>query len=214
MIALPLAALLALPAPRPASTENVDAWSRVEREIARGHYDKAMGAFTDIRVDCEGLWYEKIAPCLGDANFRLASLFFREEKKKEAQNRAELLLQDFILLHPVHVHAVEARFMLAVIVFRRIISHEKDVQRAKVAEDALVAFLYAYPDSPFSDQARDYLRRAREVTAMHHLNVAQFYLRRRALPAAASRARELLQDYPEFPDLAKKAQEILDKTEK
>lgn len=55
----------------------------------------------------------------------------------------------------------------------------------------------SYPDSTYSTDARARMVWLQNFNARHELQVAMWYMRREAYVAAAARARDLLQEYPE-----------------
>jgi outer membrane protein assembly factor BamD len=75
-------------------------------------------------------------------------------------------------------------------------SWERDQSSTHDAEDAFVRFLADYGSSRYATEARDYLRRVRELLARAEIHIADFYLSRDRPDAAISRLRGVLEQYP------------------
>lgn len=56
-----------------------------------------------------------------------------------------------------------------------------------------------YPDSPYAADAVQRMTHLRNYLARHELHVADYYMRRKAYVAAASRARHVIENYPGTP---------------
>ncbi len=65
-----------------------------------------------------------------------------------------------------------------------------------------------FPDSPYAQDARERIVRLYEQLAEHELHVARFYMRRGAYVAAAQRAQDVVDNFPDTP-ASKRALKVL-----
>ena len=78
----------------------------------------------------------------------------------------------------------------------------RDTEDARQAFGYFSALLEEYPDSDFAQDARARARALRNLMARHELQVASYYLKRRAWLAAAKRGHHVILHYPHSPATA------------
>jgi outer membrane protein assembly factor BamD len=133
------------------------------------------------------------------AELRLADIDFRQEKYSSAITA----YRSWIRYHPTQPEVVYAHFMIAKSYFAEIptdwalvpASWERDQSSTHDAEDALQRFLQDYGSSQYAAEARELLRRTRELLARAEIHIAEFYLSRERPEAAISRLRGVLETY-------------------
>jgi outer membrane protein assembly factor BamD len=72
---------------------------------------------------------------------------------------------------------------------------KRDMTSSREAYDDFAALLARFPDSPYAPDARQRMLYLRNLLAAAELNVANFYMERGALVAAANRARFIIENY-------------------
>jgi outer membrane protein assembly factor BamD len=93
--------------------------------------------------------------------------------------------------------------------YKRIGRIDRDTSGAIDSIQAFQELLRAYPDSPYTDEAKARIKAANEFLVNHEFNVVEFYLRTGKYTPAAVRLRYILAMYPDSA-VAPEAQEILD----
>ena len=76
---------------------------------------------------------------------------------------------------------------------------DRDLKATRQAYDAFRVVLERYPDSSYADDARQRLRYLINTLAEGELTIAKFYWIRGAHVAAANRAQQLIQQFPDTP---------------
>jgi outer membrane protein assembly factor BamD len=115
----------------------------------------------------------------------------------------------FIKLHPNHPNVDYAYYLkglanfnddlgLMHIVSRQDLS-ERDPKAAREAFDAFKDLVTRYPDSKYSEDARQRMNYLVNALASHEVHVARYYMKRGAHVAAANRAQTALKMYPQAP---------------
>jgi outer membrane protein assembly factor BamD len=133
------------------------------------------------------------------AELRLADTDFRTEKYAEAIQG----YRSWIRYHPTQPEVDYAHYMIARSYFAQIpndwvlvpASWERDQSSTHDAEDSLQRFVRDYEQSRYVTEARDYLRRTRELLARHEISVAEFYLGRNRPEAAIMRLQTVVETY-------------------
>lgn len=133
------------------------------------------------------------------AELRLADIDFKQEKYSSAITG----YRSWIRYHPTQPEVVYAHYMIARCYFAEIpndwfvapASWERDQSPAHDAEEALEQFLRDYGDSRYAPEARQYLRRTRELLARAEIHIAEYYLSREHFEAGISRLREVVERY-------------------
>ncbi len=133
------------------------------------------------------------------SELRLADIDFRTEKFAEAIQG----YRSWIRYHPTQPEVDYAHYMIARSYYSQIpndwalvpASWERDQSSTTDAADALERFVRDYPQSRYVTEARDYLRRTRELLARHEISVADYYLGRNRPEAAISRLQTVVESY-------------------
>ncbi len=112
----------------------------------------------------------------------------------------------FIRLHPQHSNVDYAWYLKGLASFSenrgimdRLIQTDHSKRDMKPLRQSYADFaqlLARYPNSPYVPDTRQRMVYLREVLARSELNVADYYMRRGALVAAANRAQYVLENYP------------------
>lgn len=124
----------------------------------------------------------------------------------------------FIRLHPQHPNVDYAYYLKGLAAFNknrgvmdRVFAQDmsrRDMTSSREAYADFAALLAQFPDSPYAPDARQRMVYLRNLLAASELNVANFYMERGALVAAANRARFIIENYPKA-DVAPDALAVL-----
>ncbi|GAB4392424.1 MAG: hypothetical protein Tsb005_06350 [Gammaproteobacteria bacterium] len=115
----------------------------------------------------------------------------------------------YIRLYPRGAHTDYAYYMQGVANFEQdhgllqrylpVDQADRDPGTARQAYDNFVTLSQRFPDSQYTADAQQRLIYLRNLFARNELHVAKFYLRREAYVAAANRASQIIERYPQAP---------------
>jgi outer membrane protein assembly factor BamD len=125
---------------------------------------------------------------------------------------AKILYQEFEERHPTNEAIPYVMFQVGMCDFARTDRIDRDISGARDAIQSFTRLLRAFPDSPYSNEARARIKAAREFLVNHEYYVAVFYVRTKRYDEAAHRLRYLLAMYPDF-KVSPMAREMLDRIE-
>ncbi len=131
------------------------------------------------------------------AQFNIAESLYREKEYLEARFEYEKFLE----LHPAHALAGHAQYRIGLCHVQQIRRHDRDQQHTQEALRAFRLLRRKHPQNPLVPEAVDHIRRLRQHLADHEMSVARFYYHKRAYHAAIGRLLNLVQVYPQSPNL-------------
>ena len=109
--------------------------------------------------------------------------------------------RDFITTFPLSPSSPYAQLQIALSYFKKTLKPGRDQTKT---EQALKEFKRLITDFPLSDEAkeaRENLKVCEELLAAHTLSIGSLYYKRRAYPAAISRLKDILSNYPTYSGL-------------
>lgn len=157
--------------------------SRNERQ-ARTYYQQLLEQFPDSEQK----------PL---AQFNIAESLYREKNYLEARFE----YQKFLELYPTHRLASRAQYQLGMCSFREVRAIDRDQRNTHNALRAFRQFRRQYPQDPLMPEVENRIRILREKLAQHEFMVARFYYKKGADQAAIGRLLNLIQVYPNTPNL-------------
>jgi len=117
----------------------------------------------------------------------------------------------FIKLHPNHPNVDYAYYLKGLANFNEdlgylgnIVSQDLSERDPRAARDAFVAFkevVTRFPEGKYGADSQARMKYLVNALASHEVHVAKYYMKREAWVAAANRAKEVLNSYPEAPAL-------------
>lgn len=125
---------------------------------------------------------------------------------------AFLLYEEFENRHPTNEAIPYVMFQKAMSNYKLIDRVDRDPSGAEKSIGLFQQLLKAFPDSPYSDEARARIKAATEFLANHEFFVVKYYVRTAKLDQAKVRLNYLLAMYPES-EIALEAQELLARLE-
>ncbi len=128
----------------------------------------------------------------------------RAESFHEQEGYAEAIVeyQHFLDMHRSHVLAPYAQYRLSLSHFKMVSTIDRDNTPVKLAREAFVELMTAFPGSQYEVEALATIRKCDRHLAQHHVLVGKFYYRKEAYMAAAKRFRKVVDIYPDLEEAA------------
>lgn len=125
---------------------------------------------------------------------------------------AKVLYQQFEERHPTNEAIPYVMFQVGMCDFARTDRIDRDTSGARDAIQSFSRLLRAYPNSPYTHEAKARIHAAQEFLVNHEFYVAVFYLKTDRYDESAHRLKYILATYPES-SIAPKAQKLLERIE-
>ena len=174
-------------------------YSEAKDEMAGGGYDKAIDYFQKIESRYPFGTYAQ------QAQMDIAYAYYRQQD----QPQAIAAIERFIKLHPNHPNVDYMYYLRGLVYFNDRSSFfdfftkedasERDPKSVRDAFDSFKALAERFPDSTYTPDAIDRMKYLVNSMAQYDVHVAEYYYRRGAYLAAASRAQAAIHDYPQAP---------------
>ena len=174
-----------------------------------GLYAEAKGALDPGNVSRAQRYYQRLiarfpyGPYTEQSQIELAYAYYKGNKPEDATSA----VNRFIRTYPAHQSIDYVYYLRGLINFDRNdgtllrIARLDPTQREQVSlQQSFNDFndlIQRFPDSRYAADARAKMVHLRNQMARHDLNVAVFYLERRAWVAAANRSQHLIEQYPQ-----------------
>jgi outer membrane protein assembly factor BamD len=198
--ALALAACSSAPKEDPNSIAAVEKlYADAKDDLSNGAYDKAIKTLEKVEGRAAGtLLAQQAALDMAYAQYR-------------AGERAAALvtLDRFIKLHPSSPALDYALYLRGLVNFNDSVGFlggiagedlsERDQQASRDAYQSFTQLVTQFPQSRYSDDARARMDYIVNALAAYEVHVARYYFRRGAFLAAANRAQQAVQEYPQTP---------------
>ena len=147
------------------------------------------------------------SPYLAMSKLAVADSFYLEGTTS-ALIQASVSYQDWLTFFPTHPLADRVLLKIAESEMRQIGLPDRDITRAKKAEQRLRALLQKYPESALRSHVQERLDQVQNHLGLHNLHVGNFYYKqsvkykKRGLKGAQSRYLEILEKYAKFSFMA------------
>jgi len=151
---------------------------------ARKYYEQFLEQYPDSDLKAQ-------------AQFKIAEALYRERNYLEARFE----YQKFLELYPAHPLASRAQFQLGMCSLQKVQTFDRAQIHTKETLAAFRSFRSKYPQDPLMAQAEEHIKFLRQRLAEHEFAVARFYYRKGAYHAAIGRFLNLIQVYPDTPDI-------------
>jgi outer membrane protein assembly factor BamD len=156
-------------------------------EFNVGKYYKALKKFEEI-MDRFPFSPESML-----AELKAADCHYFQEEYLEAK----ILYQEFEERHPTNEAIPYVMFQIGMCDFSRTDRIDRDTSGARDAIQSFGRLLRAFPDSPYTNEAKARIKAAQEFLVNHEYYVAVFYVRTKRYDEAAHRLKYLLAMYPD-----------------
>jgi outer membrane assembly lipoprotein YfiO len=163
--------------------------------LKHGHYLKARLAFQNLMMTYPD---SDMAP---EAHFGMGDSFY-EEGGTENLLQAENQFKDFIVFYPAHPKAADAQMKTVAINMKMMGAPDRDQHYAYRALQNIKSFIQQFPDSDFTPIVKKYKTDVEENIAQGDLGVGKFYEDKGNLAGARGRYKEIIDNYPDFSDMA------------
>lgn len=166
------------------------------KEVRKGNYDTGRLLFNTIITTYPD------SPFLSLSKLAIADSFYLEGTTSMLI-QASQSYQDWLTFFPTDPLSDRVMLKMAEAEMRQMGLSNRDVTRARKAEQRLKAILQQYPNTPLRKDVEQRLFEVQENLGMHSLQIARFYRDRfyrgvGGLKGAQSRAKEILEKYPKF----------------
>jgi outer membrane protein assembly factor BamD len=170
-------------------------YRNVQRSLRSGNFRQAIEALERLEA------YFPFGRYAEQAQLELIYAHYMGYNPDAARTAADR----FIRLHPQHPNVDYAYYLKGLASFNknrgvldRLVASDlskRDMTSSREAYADFAALLARFPDSPYAPDARQRMLYLRNLLATAELNVANFYMERGALVAAANRARFIIENY-------------------
>lgn len=153
--------------------------------LSRGKYERAAKRFEDLDRD------HPYAPEARRAIVMAAYAYYKAGKTPEAIASA----QRYTTMHPGTKEAALAHHIIASSYFDEMKGPNRDQSTTRKALAELEVLRTRYPDSPYSKDAENRIRIARDTLAASEMEVGRYYLKQKNYIAAINRFKTVVADY-------------------
>src|SRR5215475_11964369 len=160
------------------------ALSQKREKEARKYYEQFLEQYPDSDLKAQ-------------AQFKIADALYRERNYLEARFE----YQKFLELYPLNPLASRAQFQLGMCSLRTVQTYDRAQRHTREALQAFRVFRSKYPQDPLMAEAEEHIQFLRRRLADHECAVARFYYKKKAYHAAIGRFLNLIQVYPEVPEI-------------
>ncbi len=174
-------------------------FSQGEQQMAKKSYSSAIKSFEALEARYP------FGPYIEQAQMNLIYAYYRDKAYPSAAAAADR----YIHLYPRSPHVDYAYYMKGLSSYSRgrtffqyflpIDLSQRDLTSATQAFQDFTILINRFPESPYNKDARQRMIYLRNLLAQHEINVAEFYMRRRAYVAAANRASYVVRHYQGSP---------------
>lgn len=183
----PTKKLFAFLEPRPEAAETAESLARRGLDkFNHGRYSTALELFEKLKSTYPFSDYSLLAELKSaDAHYYMG-----------AYDEAKILYEEFEERHPTNEAIPFVLFQMAMCDYQTIDTIDRDTSGATNAIQAFARLLNAFPDSPYTEEARARTMAATNFLANHEFYVATFYVRTKSYQEAESRLEYILSQYP------------------
>lgn len=183
--------------PEPQSEQEL--YETAAHKLEKSSYSEAIGSLQDLEARYP------FGPYAEQAQLELIYAYYMHYNYEASIETAER----FIRLHPQHPNADYAYYMRGLAnyqhgkgMFERFSSSDlsqRDPGTARQSFNDFSQMLSRFPNSEFAPDARARMLYLRNLLARYEINVANYYLKRRAFTAASNRGRYVVENFPRTP---------------
>ncbi len=170
-------------------------------------FEAAMDAMDEKDYGAAQGYFEKLkdnfpfSPYAVQAELGLGDAYFLDDKYLEAVEA----YKEFEALHPSHEMIPDVLFQIGLSSYKL----RKTIDRRQEEIIEALEYFYrveeSYPDTKYAAEAKKYIVMCRRHLAEHEVYVADLYWRMEKYGSAASRYREIVENFSDIPDIQKYA---------
>jgi outer membrane protein assembly factor BamD len=156
--------------------------------LRRESYVKALEQFNRIRnTHRDDPYSVKAELAIGDVYY-----------KKREWDQARLAYEDFMRMHPRHPDLDYVVYRMGLSLYRKApLAAGRDQTWTRQAVHTWAGFEGRFPESEYRTEVEEFLEVSRNRLAKKELDIARFYVRRKAWGAVSNRAEGMLRTYPD-----------------
>ncbi|MBF0318717.1 MAG: tetratricopeptide repeat protein [Nitrospirae bacterium] len=133
------------------------------------------------------------------AQLKIAESYIKEEEFEVALEEYKKFLKNY----PDNKYSSYAKYQVATLTFNNIEGPDRGYRAAYTAIKEFQSLNEQYPRNPYKDIVPLRIEKSRNVLAEHEFYVGEFYYKKEAYEAALRRFNNILNKYPEYPDMGK-----------
>jgi outer membrane protein assembly factor BamD len=176
-------------------------YAEAKESMGDGAYDRAIRLFERLEARYP------YGPYAQQAQLETAYAYYKSQEPAAALAAADR----FIRLYPNHHRVDYVYYLKGLIHFNEdlgLLGHlsaqdmsERDPRAARESFDSFRQLVERFPQSPYTEDARQRLVYLLDALARHEVHVARYYFTRSAYAAAMGRAQAAIRDFPETPSV-------------
>lgn len=161
-------------------------YKEAEEKMKKGSYEEARESLQKVMERDAEKSYSPIA------QIRTGDSYYDEGRYNEAIDEYER----FLNLYPYNKHAGYVQYQIGMSHFRQIEGIDRGHEHLESTIKEFDAFLKAYPRHTFADEAKERLRKCKDIAAEYEFYIGNFYFKKDSYLAAVSRFENLIKRYP------------------
>lgn len=154
----------------------------------RKRYEEAVGAFQELNAKYP------LSKYAVTAKLKVADSYFYDENYPDAISA----YREFEKLHPTNENIPYAIFQIGMSYFNQVLTIDRDQTAARNAATEFSRLISRFPESKYTEKAKENLATSRNNLAENELYIGDFYYRKGNFKAAAERFEALIRAYPEY----------------
>ena len=167
-----------------------------KKAMQKGDYAEAAEYFQRMKEN------HPFSRQIAEAELGLADAYFRQEK----YSAAESAYKEFESLHPGNPKIPYVLYRIGRSNLKQFVSIDLSQEEIRQAEEYFTRLVQAYPQSEYTPEAREYIRKCRSRRVQHEIYVADFYMRTGKYKAAWLRYRSVLEEHKGLGEIVPYAQ--------
>lgn len=152
-------------------------YSQAQQFSKDGKVEKASEAYMKVRTFYPGNDLARLSL------LELSDLYYNDKEYASALNS----YQEFRMLYPTDVKAEYCMFMSSMCHYRQILSYDRDQTETVKSIKSFEDFLRMYPNSTYSGEAYENLRKSKIALAQNAIFIGKFYMKKKKWHKAACR---------------------------
>lgn len=162
-------------------------YKEAEEKLKRGSYEEARESLKKVMERDAEKSYSPVA------QIRTADSYYDEGKFDEAVNE----YKRFLTMYPHNKYAGYVQYQIAISHFRQIEGIDRNHGHLESAIKEFENLLRNYPRNPFIEEAKERLKKCRDMASEYEFYVGRFYFKKGSYSSAVSRFEGIIMNYPQ-----------------
>jgi len=164
-------------------------YKEAEEKLKRGSYEEARQSLQKVMERDVEKEYSPIA------QIRIGDSYYDEGRYNEAIDE----YKRFLNLYPQNKYAGYVQYQIGMSHFRQIEGIDRGHEHLENAIKEFEVFLKLYPRHQFVEEAKERLKRCKDMATEYEFYIGNFYFKKGSYTAAVSRFEDLIKRYPKSP---------------